>query len=630
MPAETISTEFIASICERLAQGKQVRAALPLDGRLHIDRQLPFLCVYRRPLKNQDTGTERLAMGEAAHLIASGDPHLKPALAALVQQVAFTLSRQFGAFLIIEIWAAPDDPRPENLPPKPGFRVIISKLRPPTTAIEALERGLKTIKILKRTAAVEIVASKKRAPGALPMLLSSNEARKINGFVVGLEVQPIYRNPATGEIYPIVLRDLHRGLAAALKQAFFEFSETQTSHRPPSYQALGRRAFVKSVWSVDRQLAEIDNQFDFLLQITPINTNPAWAEFKRKRFERMPTLYYRPLPADPALLKRKLYQIPMERVEDPTLSLLFRQKRLELDRQLTMLSDRGSRKFLYGSLQLFGGVSASLKRLAEQILATISPGSREGRGSKLNAATFAKRAQAEIDYYREMYPALTSTVKIRDDTVGLMVSRGHLLVGREVDISTSRVEALLQHEIGTHVLTYFNGRAQPFQQLYLGLAGYEELQEGLAVLAEYLVGGLSRPRLRLLAGRVIAAHCLIEGASFVDTYRELTRAYGFKRYVAFTITVRIYRGGGLTKDAVYLRGLVGVLKYLKQGGQLEPLFVGKIAADHIPIIQELQARQVLRAVPLRPRYLDNPQTTKKLERLQNGMSVLDLIERKKK
>jgi uncharacterized protein (TIGR02421 family) len=203
-------------------------------------------------------------------------------------------------------------------------------------------------------------------------------------------------------------------------------------------------------------------------------------------------------------------------------------------------------------------------------------------------------------------------------------------VGQQTKIPVSRVEALLQHEVGTHVLTYFNGRAQPFQQLYTGLAGYEELQEGLAVLAEYLVGGLSRPRLRLLAGRVVAVRALIDGATFIDTYRALHRTYGFGQRTAFTITVRVYRSGGLTKDAVYLRGLVGILNYLKTGGDLEPLFVGKIMADHIPIIRELQARQVLRPAPLRPRYMESPQTAARLEKLRDGSTVLDLIERRKK
>ena len=83
----------------------------------------------------------------------------------------------------------------------------------------------------------------------------------------------------------------------------------------------------------------------------------------------------------------------------------------------------------------------------------------------------------------------------------------------------------------------------------------DALQEGLAVLAEYLVVGLSRPRLRLLAGRVVAVRYLLDGASFVDTFRELSLTHGFANPVAFTIAVRTFRSGGFTKDAVYLRGL---------------------------------------------------------------------------
>ncbi len=633
-PVETISDDLIQLVSTRLAQGKRVRHTLPLEGLLHIDRELPFLCVYRRPPRRLDEGTEQLVTGEASYLIASGERRFKPGLAALVRSVVETLANKFDAFLIIEIWSAPASQNNNEQDPlllKPAFRIVTSKVRPPTITIEVLEEALKRIKIQRQTATVEVVYSKKRAPQGLLPLVPSVEARKLNCFLIGLEVQPIYRQATTGEIFPVVLRTLHRGVARALKQAFFEFSRIQTTHRPANYQALGRRAVVKTVWNVDRRLAEISNAFDFLLQVTPVNTDAAWTQFRRQHFERTPVFHYRPLLVDPALLKRKLYQIPIERVEDPTLAFLFREKRSELDRQITMLGDRGKRKFLYGSLQLFGGVSDALRQLAEEILHKISPRSRENsRGGHLNAAVFADRARAEIEYYRQIAPNLSVTVQVRDDIVGLMVSHGNLLIGQQTKIPVSRVEALLQHEVGTHVLTYFNGRAQPFQQLYAGLAGYEELQEGLAVLAEYLVGGLSRPRLRLLAGRVIAAQSLIEGASFIETFRELNRTYGFEQRTAFTVTTRIYRGGGLTKDIVYLRGLVGVLKYLKRGGDLEPLFVGKIMTDHIPIIQELQWRQVLRPAPLRPRYMDHPQTATRLAGLRNGLSVLDLIERRKR
>jgi uncharacterized protein (TIGR02421 family) len=203
-------------------------------------------------------------------------------------------------------------------------------------------------------------------------------------------------------------------------------------------------------------------------------------------------------------------------------------------------------------------------------------------------------------------------------------------VSARSQIPASRVEALIQHEVGTHVLTYHNGRTQRLRHLYTGFAGYEALQEGLAVLAEYLVGGLSRPRLRLLAARVVAARRLIEGATFVETFRELDRAYGFDRRTAYGVTMRTYRGGGLTKDVVYLRGLRQILAYLARGGELSPLFVGKIATQHIPIIQELQWRGVLREPPLTPRYMSRADTLRRLERLAGGISVTALLERQGK
>jgi uncharacterized protein (TIGR02421 family) len=161
------------------------------------------------------------------------------------------------------------------------------------------------------------------------------------------------------------------------------------------------------------------------------------------------------------------------------------------------------------------------------------------------------------------------------------------------------------------------------------LAGYDELQEGLAVLSEYFAGGLSRPRMRLLAARVIAARRLIEGASFVETFREIDRTYDFEKRTAFTITMRVYRAGGLTKDATYLRGLIALLQYLKKGGEIEPLFVGKFNRTHIPIIKELQWRNVLHPGIVIPRYMSDEGVAEKLRRIRNGAGLLDLIEKKK-
>ena len=99
----TIPDSLIIKIQDRLSRGKQVRRALPLEGRLHIDRTLPFLFVYRRPHNNSDKGTERLVKGEASYLIISDDPQIKSSLNKLLRIIVQTLYKEFKAFLIIEI-----------------------------------------------------------------------------------------------------------------------------------------------------------------------------------------------------------------------------------------------------------------------------------------------------------------------------------------------------------------------------------------------------------------------------------------------------------------------------------------------------------------------------------------------
>jgi hypothetical protein len=55
------------------------------------------------------------------------------------------------------------------------------------------------------------------------------------------------------------------------------------------------------------------------------------------------------------------------------------------------------------------------------------------------------------------------------------------------------------------------------------------------------------------------------------------------------------------------------------------LFVGKIAAEHVPVILELQRRKILYTPALRPRYLQHPAADRNLERIRDGLTVLDLV-----
>ena len=630
----TIPDQLISEIRVRLDAGERVRRTLPGGGRIHVDRALPFLCVYRLPVDRDDVGTKELVSGEASFLIASAATAARKSVSKLVQQIAESMSERFGAFLIVEIWSASDadlldaveesELEPTEL--RPSFMIAAKGPNTPLRTVESLRRHLERITYLKQKSSVQINSQADGHPASLPSLLTTKSYRSLGCETIGLRVRPIYHSHETGELYPTVLRSLKKSVGKALKQAFFTFAKTRTTAKPEHYYSLGRRAMVKAVLEADRGLAEVSDSFSFLLQVTPVNAEAAWREFRRSRFETAPKFYYRPLAVEPGVLKRQLFDIGIEKIEDPTLAELFRQRQDELDRKITMMTDIGTPRFVLGSQQVYGNVESSLVKLAKELLGKVASRSRdESNGGELSATEFAELAELEIEHYRQQLPEFQAQVIVRDDMFsGLMCSDGNLLIGAQAKIPRRRAEALLQHEVGTHLLTYYNGIVEPFQLLHSGFAGYDSLQEGLAVLTEYLVGGLSRPRLRLLAARVVAADLLLQGATFVETFRTLDREYDFSQRTAYTLTMRIYRGGGLTKDAVYLRGLVEILEYLAQGGELEPLFVGKIASDHIGLIRELLHRKVIKPPALHPKYLQLPGVSERLERLASGMTVIEL------
>ena len=224
-----ISDRFIRTVCDRLAENKSVRRTLPDGGRLHIDRQLPFLCVYRYPPKYEDTGTERLVMGQPSYLIASGDKRIRASLSELIQNIARTLSGEFGAFLILEIWSKKknEDGNDSNpLTRVPEFQIATQSTLSPFGTVETLAEALRLIRVRKMESTIKIVRDRKIAAVGLPSLLPTEFLRDIGCAIIGLEVCPIYRSPETDEVFPIIRRTLAREITRArCRKPFFSSHE---------------------------------------------------------------------------------------------------------------------------------------------------------------------------------------------------------------------------------------------------------------------------------------------------------------------------------------------------------------------------------------------------------------------
>ncbi len=263
---------------------------------------------------------------------------------------------------------------------------------------------MQRFKILKQGVEVNVLRDGEGIPREYEPLLSAGQCRTLDCSIVGLMVPPVFRKANSTKEFPLLIGSLRRSISLALRQSYFEFARSRTTHRPTHFHSLGRKAVVKAVWDIDRQLAAVGNQFDYLLQLTPVNPNAAWKQFQADDFDEIPEFHYRPLPVDPTLLKRDLYKIPIERVEDPALQRLFQEKQEELELKLTMLRDRDTKRFLYESLTLFGGVKNSTLTLAKELLAQLADRKDDDSGEKVDAKQFAKRAEAEFEFYRQGCP----------------------------------------------------------------------------------------------------------------------------------------------------------------------------------------------------------------------------------
>lgn len=382
------------------------------------------------------------------------------------------------------------------------------------------------------------------------------------------------------------------------------------------------RPLPKLAACVDAELARMDTQIDWLLALSPIHNDALWRHFEDSGRTAVPPLQYHDLPHDLHALRERLLALPVDQIDPPLLSALLEEKQRELERQLALVRLRDTDGFINASLDLFGGVEPPLLELAESILADVLPndvlpGDAVPADAGIDEVLHA--VHDELDWYRAQSPDFGCEVIVDNDLNSvMMVSHGKFYVDGNVRLPRTRIQPLVQHEIGTHVLTRHNGRQQALKQLEVGLAHYDPLQEGLGVLAEFIAGYLPGERLRVLAARVVATEMAIHGHDVPEIFDRLHNGHEIPASDAFDVSVRARRGGGLTKDAVYLRGLRDLVDYLHGDGALEPLFMGKFALTHLVVLEQLIDEGWVRTPELLPRWFSAPPA---LDRLQQCRSL---------
>jgi hypothetical protein len=462
---------WLAEIVSCLANGKSIRRELPGGGRLHIDRPLPFLCVHIAE-EGAEPAARDIAQANASYLIA---PHTADAI-TVIEAIEAPLRRQFGAFILFDIGELKEDRfLTDDAPFLPPFEIAIWASTDMAEAAETFSAAIRDSGARFRTPRVE----RAETP---PAREDESLGRSLGYSTLAVRFAPIYRQPGGEQIYPELHDQVVSMLFDAGLQAIARFAKAEKILQPKTHRALGRRAFVDAVTRVDRSIDEVASTFDFLLAVTPINAEAAFEEFKAGR--KQPNFLYRPLALQVEAAKKKLFSISFDHLEDPVLHQLYREKQQELDLQLSLLSSRHRPQFVEFGRALYGPVEPVLLREAQTILSqlenTDSSGDDDAGSQDRIADCFQveRRARSMIAAYHRHLGDFEVSVELRDDLPsGLMVSGHRLLIARSTVMDMGRVEPLLSHEIGVHLLTYFNGSAQGLRLFRSGLAGYEGMQD---------------------------------------------------------------------------------------------------------------------------------------------------------
>lgn len=418
-----------------------------------------------------------------------------------------------------------------------------------------------------------------------------------------LKVAPVFIDAQHG-LYPVMADAISRSLHDSLYAGAAALA-TQSNSEEVSALDLMPRQLPKEVIQVDKALKKLARGLETLLYINPTNLAREEKQFMRNPGRYQPQFRYRQLRIDPFLHREKLYRLPVDDIRDPSLRQLYRDVIDTLAERIDLLVSIGTDRFQYNSLRYYGEPTADDLANARFLLHAadrIEETEAERYPADQMTSFFSDKAKAW---------GLECKVELSDRILAqAMVSSGRkaLMVKRDTLATESEMHALAHHELGVHMVTSLNAAAQPLKVFSLGMPGNTHAQEGLAILSEYLCGHLTLKRLKTLALRVVAVDQMLRYGDFCRTWRMLVEDHGCSHKEAFKITARIHRGGGFTKDHLYLSGFREALNLWRQG-DISALYIGKTGFSYLSLLEDLLSRGLIEAPLHLPDSFKHPVTS---------------------
>ena len=333
----------------------------------------------------------------------------------------------------------------------------------------------------------------------------------------------------------------------------------------------------KGLFAIDRNLDRLNKGIELLTYLNPLNSEKEKQKFYASKFTEVPQFRYPKRKFNAFKLQQGLFLNNLEDINDHHIRTLY-QSIIYYYSNVLQCSDviGEKKKFFYNSLRLYGAPKEKDVQNAKFIIHFKNLHQEDPKVySALDAIAYFENFVKRYDFHMNI--KLSNSI-----AADAMVSNKlqTLFVKKNARFSENQLQTLANHEIGVHMVTTFNGLNQPLKIFSNGFPKNVETQEGLAVFSEYMSGALTLGRLKTLAYRVIAADSLTDGYDFADTFDLLHNQYKLDRDKAYIISLRVHRGGGFTKDFLYLTGLKKVYDYYQQHGDLSIFLTGKVSLEH--------------------------------------------------
>jgi len=371
---------------------------------------------------------------------------------------------------------------------------------------------------------------------------------------------------------------------------------------------------TKILLEIDKNIDTLVKQIELLSFVNPTNIEEEKVRFFSSKYLTDPVFKYPTINFDKFKLHRELFTQSLELIEDEEIKNLYEDIIYAYSGLIQCIETIGSgKKFYYNSLHCFGTPTENDVENAKFILHFEDEDKDslvfESKYSVSETEAFFRTYSKQYDftYHIKHSNKISAIAMVLNNVKTLVLNRNHTYSDNEIAVLTN-------HEIGVHMVTTMNGLLHPLKIFSHGFPNNEETQEGLAVFAEYMSNNLTVTRLKELAYRVIAVNSLAKGYSFSRTFRLLHNQYDLDRETAFYITVRAHRGGGFTKDYLYLTGLKKVYDYYHEGKDLSLLLAGKVSLEYADEIKSLIKKGL--AVPAKhitDAYAQNSNTNKTVD-----------------